>query len=599
MAAIKLSKFLGLAPKISPELLPESVAQVAFHCQLQSGDLVPYFKNKLLSTLPKTGVVKSIYPLESGGTLYWLHWNNDVDVAKTINSGILDQRIYYTGDSEPRVTNFTLATTSGSNYPVDWYTLGLPAPTVAPSASLGGGGSGTALPRTYVYTWLTLWGEESQPSAASNSVNAMEGQTVTVTLTTSAPAGDLQTTGMVKRLYRSVSSTAGTFYYFVADVAMATSSYNDTTATSALVTTLPSTTWASPSSSMIGMITMPNGMMVGFFDNTLCFCEPYFPHAWPVSYRISLDHTIIAISSIGNSVICATTANPYVVTGNSPSNMSTTKLDVNYPCVSKRSMANMGWCVVYASRGGLVVISQSGNELLTKHIYYWDSWQDLPITTIVAKYYDGKYYASYTNGSFIFERDDQIGGYLVTTDDIFTAAHYDFDDAIFYFLKNEEIGNRLYQWSDKTLAYDLQDWKSKVYIFKEPINIGAARVVFDDTGQVNVGATNAIIIAANAAAIAAGTTDGAFNDIEINGSRMSINGSGAAIQDLVSADQGDYILFQLFANKILVHTQYVLDTKVFRTPPGIKSDTWEVKVSSTVRIRAIHLAETPLGLKQA
>ena len=48
MASVKLTKFLGEAPKISSELLPDGVAQEAFNVKLYSGDLLPYRTPKLV-----------------------------------------------------------------------------------------------------------------------------------------------------------------------------------------------------------------------------------------------------------------------------------------------------------------------------------------------------------------------------------------------------------------------------------------------------------------------------------------------------------------------------------------------------------------------
>jgi hypothetical protein len=37
----------------------------------------------------------------------------------------------------------------------------------------------------------------------------------------------------------------------------------------------------------------------------------------------------------------------------------------------------------------------------------------------------------------------------------------------------------------------------------------------------------------------------------------------------------------------------------FRLPTGYRSDTFEVAVEGDIRVRAIHLGETPLSLKDA
>jgi len=38
---------------------------------------------------------------------------------------------------------------------------------------------------------------------------------------------------------------------------------------------------------------------------------------------------------------------------------------------------------------------------------------------------------------------------------------------------------------------------------------------------------------------------------------------------------------------------------VFRLPSGYRSDTFEVGVSGSARVRAIHVGETPYGLRTA
>ena len=57
------------------------------------------------------------------------------------------------------------------------------------------------------------------------------------------------------------------------------------------------------------------------------------------------------------------------------------------------------------------------------------------------------------------------------------------------------------------------------------------------------------------------------------------------------------ITFKLFANKTLQFTTTRGSSDVFRLPQGYKTDTYEVEVSGNVRVRSIHLGETPLSLK--
>ena len=53
MASVKLIKFLGEAPKVSSELLPDGAAQTAFNVKLYSGDLLPYRTPKVVDNTAK------------------------------------------------------------------------------------------------------------------------------------------------------------------------------------------------------------------------------------------------------------------------------------------------------------------------------------------------------------------------------------------------------------------------------------------------------------------------------------------------------------------------------------------------------------------
>ena len=137
MPSVVIKKFLGIAPKLSSELLPETVAQIATNVKLYSGDLIPVNEPTKKLTLAKGAGVKAIYPMDDGaGGFKWLHWTSDVDVARVPLDINTSQRIIYTGDGEPRVTNYTMATTgAGTNYPYTYYTLGLPTPVTAPTVA--------------------------------------------------------------------------------------------------------------------------------------------------------------------------------------------------------------------------------------------------------------------------------------------------------------------------------------------------------------------------------------------------------------------------------------------------------------------------------
>jgi hypothetical protein len=59
------------------------------------------------------------------------------------------------------------------------------------------------------------------------------------------------------------------------------------------------------------------------------------------------------------------------------------------------------------------------------------------------------------------------------------------------------------------------------------------------------------------------------------------------------------ITFRLWSNKTLVFQGTVSSSDVFRLPTGYRSDTFEIAVSGSARVRAIHIGETPFGLRTA
>ena len=684
MPAVKISKFYGIAPKISDELLPDTVGQIADNLKTFSGDLIPYNLSSAQTALAKVGAIKTIYPMDDGvGGFKWLHWLEDVDIttAQVIND--TTQRIYYTGQGEPRATNFTLATTGGPlTYPNAYYTLGLPipltaatatavsfvavatasrsrdsgnvatittsaahslttgmfvtitgltdttfnlsavqvtatstttftyfsvGPAVANAADVGGtvNISGTTLPRTYVYTWYTVWGEESTPSPVSNIVYVKEGQTINITglpsafPTTGAYAGGVyQTTGMVLRIYRTVASTAGTLYYKLGQVNLGTTTFTDNIDINTLVSVLPSQFYDQPQSNMQGIKAIHNGMMVGFFGSTLCFAEPGQFHAWPIKYQIQLDATIIAVGNFATSIVVATDKNPWLVQGSSPSNMAKYRMDYVLPCTSKRSMINMGYGVVYASPGGLAMFStQTGGTQLTSYVHDWDTWKTIDYTTIFGVYYNDKYFAQHSTGAFIFQKDDKVGGYLVGTTQTFTAAHYKSVMAKLYFAGKDSFGvNTIYLWDDPTQLLSQVDWKSKVIITKDFMNLGAARVIADyNSNAAAIAVAAAAAIAANQVIINAGLDGGSFGagDAALFAIGDSLLGAVPVLDGSVG------VQFQLYVNKVLKFTTVRTNSKMFRLPTGYRADTFEVRVTGASRVRAIHLAETPIGLEQA
>jgi hypothetical protein len=77
--------------------------------------------------------------------------------------------------------------------------------------------SGTEIGRSYIFTHMTPWNEESIPSDPSTEVYVREGQEVVISgLPTAKPSGDNFIRGF--RIYRTVTSTTGSTYFLLRTV---------------------------------------------------------------------------------------------------------------------------------------------------------------------------------------------------------------------------------------------------------------------------------------------------------------------------------------------------------------------------------------------
>lgn len=164
MAGFRIAAFSGLVPRLARQLLGANQAQVATNCILTSGDLRPRNGPLLVFNPVIEGDIVSMFRMEKDGNQKWLAWDRDVDVARSPIAGNEDRRFYYTGDGEPRVSNYDLATGGTGPYPSGCYVLGVTPPVTAPTVTPSGGASATIVNRVYVYTFVTQWGEESEPS---------------------------------------------------------------------------------------------------------------------------------------------------------------------------------------------------------------------------------------------------------------------------------------------------------------------------------------------------------------------------------------------------------------------------------------------------
>ena len=247
MAYFKRDRFSGIAPGVSPRLLADQFAQIAENVDFSSGRLTPITTDVDTFTL-QSGLRRSIYFYRDTN---WLEWDQDgVKAVPGPIPGDTLARLYWTGQNYPRMGTVSTIVAGGAGYPANSYRLGVPAPANAPTTSKSGTVNPDQTPDdvSYVYTFVTAFGEEGPPSPPSTQFERTDTETVVITM----PSGDLPTgnynfgTGAYKRIYRSNTGSNSSAFQFLAQVAIATTTYSDTTPSAGLGEVLPSASWIGP-----------------------------------------------------------------------------------------------------------------------------------------------------------------------------------------------------------------------------------------------------------------------------------------------------------------------------------------------------------------
>ncbi len=425
------------------------------------------------------------WALENG---YWLHWVSTedtgdfgIDVARGAVNDDTSYMTFFTGEDASGIAPRLLFSPNaeggaGTDYPKDSNLLGIPAPTAAPTSQTPAGtGDGTETTHAWVYTFVGTYANrkfEGPPSSPSDSQDVEGGETETLTGIENAPPGDYNITH--QRLYRSVSGTSGSLFYFVEERAVSNADWEDTMGSYG--DPIETTLYDPPPSDMHSIIALPNGGMAGLSGNALCLSVPYAPHAWPTDYqeKNTMESEGVGLAVLGQSIVVLTETRPYLATGTDPNSVTMKRLPLNQACVSKKSIVHLDKLgVMYASPDGLVLVHPGGVELLSEDWLSKKEWQTYKPSSIHAYQWDGRYVAFYDNGTtqagFIF---DPKGFGLIHIDTYATAGFEDPLSDELYLL----VSQRIEKWAG---GYSVNSftWKSKVFTEPQPLNLNTVQVI--------------------------------------------------------------------------------------------------------------------------
>jgi len=494
MAYFKLITFNGIAPQVAPRLLANELGQEAKDVNLDAGVLTPVKDNSNVQQI--TDGRTSAYKYDFAGSSYYLQFTNDVNVVPGPVADDAFDRLYWTGNNFPQMASSTEIITAGGSgdFPRNFFRLGIPAPANAASTSITAGsddGTQTQYSTSYVYTFVSAFGEEGPPSPASTVLSKVDGQTVTISgMDTSTSKSN--TNLSKKRIYRSNTGSNTTEFQFVKEVTLATASTTDNLDNDALAELIPSTfhiappdddTSLYPNGKMLGLTAMTNGILAGFTGKRLCFSEPFLPHAWPVAFRITLEEEIVAIAMTGTGLFVGTKGTPYFAAGTDPQSMSVIRMEAAQACLNKRSMVDMGDYVIYASPDGLVLVEGTAVVVATEGIIDPETWRaNYYPDSIQGFLHEGKYIGYYNSGGnrggFIFDPRGGKNAFTnlsATATTIPTGGYTDPDNNELYVIVDNGSTTNIERYQNGSNNQTLT-FKTKEFVLPKPTSMNFVKV---------------------------------------------------------------------------------------------------------------------------
>ncbi|MEI7215259.1 hypothetical protein WCT97_21875 [Pectobacterium versatile] len=485
MATIDITTMRGMMPRIVEHLLPESNATVAESCHFRHGVITPMLddtdQGKTFTFKPKT-----IFHYRDN---FWFAWNKIVDAIRSPVANDDYGRVYYTDDEFPKVTSAQIATGGNGNYPSAFFRLGVPVPanpivigTITPPTDVEEDDPTDDETRFYTETYVTAYGEEGPPGPASAELTIKySGSSVELNL---QPPGQQNNNITKRRIYRSATSSQAADFLLVAELDIAVGVFVDDLSNAQLSASLETYDYYMPPDGMSGLCMMSNGIAAGFKGNQVMFSEAYLPYAWKDSNKQTTQDDVVAIAPVGTTLVVGTKGIPYIFSGITPSNITSTHSLIALSCVSRHSMVTMDGFALYASPNGLVSISADGAATIaTANIVEAKQWRkDFNPTTIRAWRVENEYLALYDtdNGvaGFIFDPANMDIRHITTS---FDTAYNDPAGDTLYIVK----GRQLYTFNDGAFNLNMR-WRSKQYLAPAHTAFSCLRVMSNALSHVGV-----------------------------------------------------------------------------------------------------------------
>lgn len=599
MPGFVIKDFGGEVPRRNDRLLPNDMATQSVNCDLSSGALQglpqPQFIIDLTSQAPwpirKAYRIPGPPPANPGDPPnpdVWMPLPSEFSSVcpSPLTNDTLNRYYWTNPPGQPMAGAWwntydrIAAGNTGSNAPYNMGFIGPDLTAVLTVSASGGTDPGTLpyITRSYVFTYVDIYGMESSPCNPSDPVDGASDGTWTVSGIPAAPPPNPP--GLTyapvdhMRLYRTVTgSTTGANFFYVDDIPLGTTTYVDTIPDTIVANnnTLTTASFYPPLPNMDGLILFPGGMMMGFTGNTVHFCEPDLPHAWPIGYDTSVYYPIMGLAIWQSTLVVLTKGYPSNGSGTTPSSFYFSQINVPEPCLSRGSIITDLAGVYYASQNGLVMLNYFGMQNQTLSNMTKNIWlEEYQAANIVACRHRSQYLALNGTGmGFIIDYTESRMGVMHITpvinavsvwNDVYTGDAYMMADG------------KVWLWDSPNAQPLIYRWRSKENYLPAPASLGACQISLDP------------MVENPPPPIIPGTPG------------PPIPPAGLDLPAGVNA------LFNLYAGPNGLHKvmtrNLVKSREIFRLPSGFKAFDWQCEIIADVPVYSIELATTMRELKK-
>lgn len=617
---ISLTQFSGMAPKVAPRILPNNFAQEANEVKLWSGELRPFYEDVDVVDVPDDTKYMYKWEINKDGEYGFLVFPNKVNIVKGPIFGDTNNRIIISGlEGGLRITDTTMvgfnSTPEGVYEPTtinssNSYLLGIPAPTdIKMELAVDSTTEENVESRSYVVALVREWsdgkldvGKTSQPATYTDddgeehlTIDVGTGQSVHLTNIT-VPSNAYTDCGVRKAyVYRSTVGSDGTATYgyvgeFNVEPDIYVYEFTDSRSSSDVEESAVSLEWDAPENNLTGLVSLNNGILAAYSGQDVYFSYPYQVHAWPYTYRVSVDFDIVGLGAFGNTVVICTKGCPSLALCSDPSAVTLRGIHDPFPCLSEDSIVSMATGVCYASTGGLLYVNSTSPRYLTESLISKDEWRNWNPESFIAAGYEGNYIATSTDPKkyhgLIIDTNDTTKG-IVSLYRFVHGMYSDPESNKLYLIVDKSNGGRKIVLFDtpvdgNTQTYRTFKWRSKIFTSSEGIaTMAVARVRNEYEGY-----------ARKIKVTIYEYHEHTLNSVPVH--TYSINGPVDLQQVYELIDKSVYMYFIYYVDGVPRYTRKLKDSKPFRLPSGFRGDEFEVEVEGEMPIHSIELA-TSMG----